>query len=796
MLCRGRHNARMMTRRFPRIRKLIVMVLSVPLIAAGSISATPSSQTVQPGIAPDVMLLAAERYLLNGYYETAVAAYQALLAQGDSVPAEMRAAAAFGLGQAALREGLFQDAVTALDGFITDFPQDARLAQAHFLRGDALLGLSSWEAAIADFQRYLQLRPGLIDSYALERIADAQVALGFIDNALDNYKNAADSSRSVVPLVGLRERIAQIYISQRRFDEAVAQYDQILAVARIPAYRATIELRAAQNEVEAGRLEAAMTRMQRIFETYPDRPEAYAAMNALLQNGRTLDPFAMGRVQFNYGDYQGAIESFISFSTSRPVTQVPAELHMMLGRSYREIGNTQAAVTAFQTIIDQYTTDPLFGEALLEQGRTRFLLGDIPGAIEHYLRVARTYSYTPQAPEALWRAGYLLSTNEQPAEARAVFEQLADAFPNTQQAIDGLLIAASQALGAGELGAAERFYAEVAVKATGEPQASAYLNVARLALQRGDNNIASQALQAAVSAAPDSYFAQRARDIAAGIAPFQRPANLVFQFDDAAEIAEAENWMRTTYGITQEGPLWVLSPTLENDPRIVRGRELWTVAQYDEARAEFVDIITAYETDPLASYQLAIFLRGLAAYQNSIVAAANVIRNANIGTLEAPPYIARMRYPAYYLDVVLESSNRYGLDPLLLFSLIRHESLFDTYATAAAGEKGLTQVIPSTGDYIAGVINFPDYQHSDLFRPYAGVEFGAYYLYENLNTFNGNVTAALSGYNAGPGRAFQWREISGGDHDAFLDAITISSTRLYVQRIYTYYSIYRELFSA
>lgn len=773
-----------------------MLALCAVILSAGGVFASPAPQAVQPGVAPDVLLAAAERYLLNGFYETAVAAYQAVLAQGESVPPELRATATFGLGQAALREGFFQDAVSALDTFISQYPQDSRLAQAHFLRGDAHLGLSSWEAAIADFQQYLTLRPGLIDSYALERIADAQLALGFIDNALDNYKNAADSSRSVVPLVGLRERIAQVYISQRRFTEAIAQYDQILAVARIPAYRSGIEFLAAQNELESGAVEAALTRLQRIFDTYPDRPEAYSAMQALVQRGRTLDPLAMGRVQFNYGDYQGAIESFINFSTSRALTEVPAELHMLLGRAYREIGNTQAAVTAFQTVIDQYTTDPLFGEALLEQGRTRFVGGDIPGAVEQYLRIAEVYSYTPQAPEALWRAGYLLSTNEQPAEARVVFEQLADAFPNTQQAVDGLLIAASQALGAGELGAAERFYAEVAVKATGESQASAYLNVGRLALQRGDNNIATQALQAALAAAPDSYFGQRARDIAAGIAPFQRPANPVFQFDDAAEIAEAENWLRTTYGITQEGPLWVLSPTLENDPRIVRGRELWTVAQVAEARAEFADIITAYETDPLASYQLAIFLRGLAAYQNSIIAAANVIRLANVATLDAPPYLARMRYPAYYLDVVLESSNRYSIDPLLMFSLIRHESLFDTYATAAADEKGLTQVIPSTGDYIADVINFPDYQHSDLFRPYAGVEFGAYYLSENLNTFDGNVTAALSGYNAGPGRAIQWRDISGGDHDAFLDAITISSTRLYVQRIYTYYAIYRELFSA
>ena len=76
-------------------------------------------------------------------------------------------AAAFGLGQAALRDGLFAQALDALTTFIETFPQDERIAQAHYLRGDAELGLSRWNDAISDFQTYLSLRPGLIDSYAL-----------------------------------------------------------------------------------------------------------------------------------------------------------------------------------------------------------------------------------------------------------------------------------------------------------------------------------------------------------------------------------------------------------------------------------------------------------------------------------------------------------------------------------------------------------------------------------------------------------------------------------------------------
>jgi soluble lytic murein transglycosylase len=92
-------------------------------------------------------------------------------------------------------------------------------------------------------------------------------------------------------------------------------------------------------------------------------------------------------------------------------------------------------------------------------------------------------------------------------------------------------------------------------------------------------------------------------------------------------------------------------------------------------------------------------------------------------------------------------------------------------------------------------LRWADYQHTDLFRPYAGIEFGAYYLWEQLERFDGNVTAALAGYNAGPGRAQAWLDLAGSDPDQFMTAVDIDSTRLYIQRIYSYYTIYRALYS-
>lgn len=749
-----------------------------------------------PTIPPETLLHSADRALLDGYYERAVELYRAVLGQG--APPNASAAAAFGLGQAALREGLFAQAVEGFTAFIESYPDDVRRPQAFFLRGDAYLGLSRWGEAIADFRQYLALRPGLIDSYAYERIGDAQLALGQTADALASYGQAVAASRTLVPQLALREKVAQVYLNAGQTAEAVAQYDAILEVARNAPYRASIEFAAAQAELKnAADPAPGLDRLQRIVAAYPSAPQAYRALALLRENGRELDGYTVGRVSYLYGDYEGAIEAFNAWSTTRQLAAIPAEMHLLLGRAYRELGNAAAAVTAFQTVIDQYPRDPAFGEALLEQGRTRFLLGDVPGAIERYLFIADNYGYLPEtAAEALWRAGYLYGTNDDPLQARQVFERLANTYPDTSQARSGLFIAASAAYNLEDYARAEQLFARLAATASGSDQASAYLWVGRLALRRGDNATAQQALNLAVSAAPESYFAARARDLITDTPPFAPPAAYRFQFDDVAELAAAEDWLRQTFGVEQDGPLWPLSPALEADPRLVRGRELWAVGAYAEAENEFNDLLQAYRTDGLASYQLAIFLRAIAAYRLSIVGAANLIQAAGAATLDTPSWIARLRYPAYYRDVVLSAAERYNLDPLLLFALIRLESLFDTTATAAAGEKGLTQVIPSTAEYIAGQLQWPDYQHSDLFRPYAGVEFGAFYLAEQMRRFGGSAIAALAGYNAGPGRAASWLQLAGGDPDLFMSVITIESTRGYVERLYSFYTIYRALYGS
>lgn len=799
---------------------LVFVVACLPVLLAGCgqagptptpwiVTATPdvptstptpvASPTLEPSPTPvpDIALRTAQLHLTNGDYEAAVLTFQSVLSQpADAVTADVRASAAYGLGEAALREGLFQETANALTSFLAQYPADGRVPQAYFMRGDAMLGLGQWQPAIIDFQQYLALRPGVIDSYALERIGDAYLAQGLTAEALTAYGQAIDAGRGLVPLLALRERVAQVYLNVGRPLDAVAQYDAILTQAENDGYRAEIMLLAGQALAVSGDTTGAYQRFQALLSAYPETEYAYQALTRLLEAGQAVDPARWARIAAAAQDYQGAISALYQLTSQVALADIPADVHLLLGRAYRETGNSSAAMTAFQTILDQYPTSPEFGAALLEQGRTAFLSGDVAGAIRRYQSLVDTYPQLPEAPEALWRVGYLYETQNQPAESLAAYERLGREYPGNEWAMNGLLRAATAAIKRGETATAERLLANLGATGAGPDVASAYLWLGKLALQGGNTTQAQTALQAATAADPGGYFSIRAEDLLLGRAMFQPPAAYRFEFDNQLELGQAEDWLRATFGITQTDALWPMSAELQADPRVVAGAELWALQAVNEAGEEFSSLLDDHKFDPLTSYQLAIWLRGIGVYTYSIVGAANILKAANVETLDAPPYLARMRYPAFYSDLVLPEAQARGIDPLLLFALIRQESLFDRYATAAAGEKGLTQVIPSTADYIARQLAWPNYQPTVLFRPYASVAFGAYYLWEQLNRFDFNPPVALAAYNAGPGNAAAWLETAGSDPDLFMEAIAFSGTRLYVQRIYEHYQVYRQLYGA
>jgi len=238
------------------------------------------------------------------------------------------------------------------------------------------------------------------------------------------------------------------------------------------------------------------------------------------------------------------------------------------------------------------------------------------------------------------------------------------------------------------------------------------------------------------------------------------------------------------------------SSDLASAPRLQRGLELWRLGRFAEGKAELEALRENTTSDALTQYQLALLFRDLGLYRSSILCATRIVYLSPAETvLDAPPFVARLAYPTYYDDLVLQNAQESGIEPLLLFALIRQESAFESLATSYASAHGLMQVIPDTGAQIAAQLGWPaDYETSDLYLPHVSLRFGTYYLAQQRDRFDGRIDVALAGYNGGPFNAARWLEDAGDDPDLFLELITLREPRLYIQRIREHLEIYRTLY--
>jgi soluble lytic murein transglycosylase-like protein len=92
--------------------------------------------------------------------------------------------------------------------------------------------------------------------------------------------------------------------------------------------------------------------------------------------------------------------------------------------------------------------------------------------------------------------------------------------------------------------------------------------------------------------------------------------------------------------------------------------------------------------------------------------------------------------------IIFRAGKQYGVDPRLLHAVIWQESKYKVQARSHAGAQGLMQMIPATARRFGC---------ADVHDPADNVQAGTRYLRFLLKRFNGNVSLALAGYNAGEG---------------------------------------------
>ena len=152
-------------------------------------------------------------------------------------------------------------------------------------------------------------------------------------------------------------------------------------------------------------------------------------------------------------------------------------------------------------------------------------------------------------------------------------------------------------------------------------------------------------------------------------------------------------------------------------------------------------------------------------------------------------------YPFPFQEKVFRYATEYEVDPYLIVAVVRTESKFLPAARSPKGARGLMQMMPETGQWVAGELNVGGFTADMLSDPETNIRFGTWYLASLRKEFKNNDVLVLAAYNGGRGNVKQWmRQLGWSDDFRDVDTIPYRETREYVRRVIEARERYQELY--
>jgi soluble lytic murein transglycosylase len=755
---------------------------------------SPSPPTPTPTVPPPPELL--DRALERRSVRDDVGAahdFLALLENYPQVPEARRAR--YYLAESFARRERWTSAVSAFRDFVEEPVQDSLTPPALFWLARGYEEAGNGAGAVEAYARYRQFNT-VLEPYAAIRQAAQQRALGNLTEAARNYEHAATTDIDRGQRAASYEHAIAIYQEIGNTERVLQLYQALLDLAEMPGYRARILAEAAHLAETMGQNEQAQAWRREIVATAPTAPQAISAIDTLIQqNDPHLSPAAAARALFASGRYDTALPFFDSAIAQAPPGEERLELRRMRAMALRSLGNVSEALGELAAVSEASPDSEPGRQAQLDWIQTLGQSGETRQAAEAYQQYAATYPDDPRAPQALDRAAQLLNRLGDTDGTLRVWLELEQRYPDNEVSAYGLHQHALWLFRSNQANAAHNLWQGIADGREGYWNALGSYWAGRAARQQNQHEQADALFEAAHRAAPDSYYGTRAAE---ALQLSRNPTLLLDAPMTEQDWDELEAWVATWSG--DDPP-----PAAEHSyPQEMletgyaqRAVALNQVGLQTEAIAEWNGARDLWEENPIHLMLLARMAHQHDVPYIALLTARQLAALAPPTAPPDPPSLRRLLYPTPYPDLVAEQSRIYGLDPRLLYALIRQESMFNPFATSWVGARGLGQVMPATGQGIAAQLGIEHFHIDDLYRPHISVRFSAYYLSQQIAMMQGNIQGGLSAYNGGPGNAQRWAggSTSVGDADLFTEGIDYNETRNYVKLVYGYYGAYQELYT-
>jgi soluble lytic murein transglycosylase len=529
---------------------------------------------------------------------------------------------------------------------------------------------------------------------------------------------------------------------------ALAWYER-LAVEGGPSDQALALWQSAVLKIQTGD-QSWRSDIAQIIQGYPATSSALQAVRAFFELRGQIDDYYFGLVYYQHGEDEAA----------RPILEgVVAE-----GPS-----PNSARAAYYLAAIDERA-------------------GETDAAIAGYARVLEIDPSIELADDALWWRARLLEQTGDDGQATADYRRLASEFGSSDRGREARFRLALLEYDAGRYQEAAAAYADIAADMTGEQRERALLWRGKSLAANGQEDEANAVWQALSQEGASDFYSLRAA-VQSGNASGTVDEGDVDANDAATDWSVIEEWLNAG------GTANSATGSAAANSHVRTGRELSSLGLVSEADAEFELALFAAGGDRHAILDLARRFEMLDLPHLSSRAATRLLDSA--GDEEAgmaPDDLWRLAYPMPFADELSAAAESSDVPPLLLLAMVRQESFFNPRAGSPAGALGLTQVIEPTGEAIAADLGYNGFELEDLYQPSLSLQFGAHYLREQLDAFDGNIYHALAAYNGGPGNAQRWAEESDGDADRFFEEIDFSESRLYVELVGENLARYRDLY--
>jgi len=208
-----------------------------------------------------------------------------------------------------------------------------------------------------------------------------------------------------------------------------------------------------------------------------------------------------------------------------------------------------------------------------------------------------------------------------------------------------------------------------------------------------------------------------------------------------------------------------------NSPGLSRALQLAALGLRDEARREWNFTLRGMsDRELIAAARLAC---GVSDWQICINTSERTRSEFDVAT----------RYPMPFATEITQAANSTGLDPALVFGLIRQETRFMPQIRSHVGAAGLMQLMPATARYMAKRVGLASYKPEQVTDTAVNLQLGSGYLKLVLDDLGGSQAMAAAAYNAGPGRPRRWRDGPVLETAAWAENVPFNETRDYVKKV-------------